>query len=115
MSLRQKQEEVLEWSTRNFGEVPNTQIPVRISSFLGMVEEMGEMAHAILKMSEGIRGSTAVHEAKMKDAIGDIIVFLLDFCGRNGLDAQNILHVVWERVKRRDFNADKMYGGDTFA
>jgi NTP pyrophosphatase (non-canonical NTP hydrolase) len=109
LSIRDTQAEILAWSTRNFGRpVP---IAYDVSSFLGMVEEVGEIAHAVLKMSQNIKGTRAKHEADVIDGIADLIVFTLDFAGRNGLDAESALERVWAKVKQRDFTKDKDLGG----
>jgi NTP pyrophosphatase (non-canonical NTP hydrolase) len=108
--LRRTQAEISIWSNHNFGDVPNEQIPYRVSSFLGMVEEMGEIAHSILKMTQGIRGDDEKHIEGVKDGIADLLVFLLDFCGRNGMDAENLLSDVWAKVKLRDWNKNKLTG-----
>lgn len=110
MDLEKTQQEILEWSTRNFGEVLNEQIPLRISSFLGMVEEMGEIAHSILKMTQGIRGTREEHLIALKDGIADLIVFMLDFCARNGISADTELRDVWNKVKERDWRKNKKDG-----
>jgi NTP pyrophosphatase (non-canonical NTP hydrolase) len=112
VDLEKTQEEILEWSTRNFGSVPNWQIPLRISSFLGMVEEIGEIAHSILKMTQGIRGTKEEHIEKIKDGIADLMVFLLDFCGRNEMNADTLLRDVWNKVRERDWTKDKLKGGE---
>jgi NTP pyrophosphatase (non-canonical NTP hydrolase) len=111
MTFDKTQNEITEWSQRNFGEVPNTQIPYRISSFLGMVEEIGELAHAMLKMAQGIRETREEHEEAVKDSIADLLVFTLDFCGRNGMSAEQLLNDVWAKVKLRDWNKNKVTGG----
>jgi NTP pyrophosphatase (non-canonical NTP hydrolase) len=109
VSIRDTQAEILAWSTRNFG----ARVPIAydVSSFLGMVEEVGEIAHAVLKMSQGIKGSRAKHEADVIDGIADLMVFTLDFAARNGLDAEKALEQVWAKVKLRDFTQDKQVGG----
>jgi hypothetical protein len=73
------QSQVGEWSRKNF---PNN---TPADPFYGLVEEVGEFSHSILKARQGIRGTTAEHEAKEKDAIGDIVIYLADWCERNGL------------------------------
>ena len=64
-----------EWVAKNFPpydyEVPGND------SVLGCIEELGELAHAHLKSKQGIRGSQDEHDAAAKDAIGDLIVYLL--------------------------------------
>ena len=108
--MKQIQDEILEWSIKNFGEVPNSQIPMRISSFLGIVEEIGELAHALLKWGQGIRGSEEEHRKVIEDSIADLLVFTLDFCGRNGMNAEELLINVWSKVKQRDWNKNKLDG-----
>src|SRR5262245_2028022 len=61
LNLSRTQAEIYEWSTRNFGNP--VEITYNIWSFLGMVEEVGEIAHAILKYSQEIRGTREEHEA----------------------------------------------------
>lgn len=63
------------WVAKNFppypGEVPGND------SIIGCIEELGELAHAYLKAKHGIRGTQREHDAAAKDAIGDLIVYLL--------------------------------------
>lgn len=70
-----------EWSLRNFG--PTT--PENINDpLIGIVEELGELARAILKKKQGIRGTPQEHDAAMVDAIGDMQIFLIDAMNRHG-------------------------------
>lgn len=46
---------------------------------LGIVEELGEFAHARLKGLQGIRPESSTKE-KMQDALGDAAIFLFDYC-----------------------------------
>lgn len=100
------QREVSEWSKKNFGENPP------LWKFLGIVEEVGELAHAELKMLQGIR-TDEDHEAKGKDAVGDLLVYTADFCARRGWDMQEIVEKTWRnRVQKRDWKKDPVKGGD---
>lgn len=73
-----------EWVATNFppyeGEVPGND------SLLGCIEELGELAHAHLKAKQGIRGSTEEHDAAAKDAIGDLVVYLLGIISAHNID-----------------------------
>ena len=113
VKLSDMQKEVYRWSTKNFGR---PQIRFHVNSFLGVVEEVGELAHCILKASQGIRGSFSEHVDKAADAIGDIIVYLLDFTEGNKaifkVDVDYILARVWARVKHRDWTIDSSKGGE---
>lgn len=51
----------------------------------GVAEEIGELCHCILKRMQGIRGfdDDKKYFDKVKDALADAAIYLLDFCGRN--------------------------------
>lgn len=85
------------WSTRNF---PNAD---PVDAVLGVAEEVGELCHAILKQRQGIRGTSEEHEAKAKDAVGDIVIFLLDVCNRRGWSFAEIVAETWAEVRKRDW------------
>jgi hypothetical protein len=76
-----------EWVARNFPPGPD-DIPGN-DSILGVVEELGELAHAHLKAKQGIRGTQAEHDAAAKDAIGDITVYLLGVMSAH-MDPKNV-------------------------
>lgn len=67
------------------------------------MEELGELTHSHLKQLQGIRGTPEEHVAKAKDAVGDIIVYLADYCTRRGWDLENIVSDVWAEVSKRDW------------
>ena len=93
------QDEVAEWSRTNFGD--NIKNPPYLALF-GVVEELGELAHTVVKSTQGIR-TTENHREKQKDAIGDIVIFLLDYCSRENLDLVTIVKDIWEKVRQRDW------------
>lgn len=97
--LRMMQQEVSEWSTRNFGDQSWT------NPYMGMVEELGELSHALLKQQQGIRGTSEEHEEAAKDAVGDLMIFMLDFCGKRGWDAEQILADTWATVRLREWSS----------
>lgn len=95
------QTEHAEWSIRNFGEhewfVPMT----------GVTEEVGELAHALLKQFQGIRGTHAEHELNAQDAIGDIIIYIMDLCNVKGWNLSKIIQDTWTNVvRKRDWKAN---------
>lgn len=109
--LPQLQEELAPWQERNFGgKAPE---PGRAyQCLLGVVEEVGELAHAQLKHEQKIRGVDAeVFEEKAKDAIGDIVVYLADYCNAQGWDLEAIVADTWDQVRRRDWASDRETGG----
>lgn len=95
-NFRKLQNEVSTWSKKNFGE------QAYIMPLMGMVEELGELHHGILKQLQGIRGDED-HEQQIADAIGDLLIYTADFCARRGLDLQIIITNTWEKVKKRDW------------
>lgn len=109
MNFRELQTEVDEWSTRNFGYQPAD------NPFLGVVEELGELAHAMLKSKQGIRGTREEHHAAAKDAVADLVIFLADYCSKMGFDLQEVVESTWAKVKLRDWTKDKLNGGEEAA
>jgi NTP pyrophosphatase (non-canonical NTP hydrolase) len=71
--------DICQWQNANFG----TGHP-RLA-LLGLLEESGELCHAVLKCTQGIRGTVAEHKAAMADAVGDIVIYLVDFVRRGKL------------------------------
>lgn len=86
-----------EWAIRNFGE----RDPV--DAFFGVTEELGELARAMLKKKQGIRGNSPEHDAKARDAVGDILLFLLDYCTARGWSFNDIVLETWRIVRERDW------------
>ncbi len=104
MNLKQLQHEVHAWTLENFEPLDS------VYSLLGVVEEVGELAHSVLKSKQGIRGTLIEHRFKQKDAIGDIVIFLLDYCNKRGFDLEEILEETWNEVKQRDWKKFKYDG-----
>jgi NTP pyrophosphatase (non-canonical NTP hydrolase) len=74
ISITQLQRDQFIWARKNFGPC-QTRWPL-----LGIVEETGELVHSQLKQEQNIRGSYEEHEAKKKDAIGDLTIYLFEYC-----------------------------------
>jgi NTP pyrophosphatase (non-canonical NTP hydrolase) len=96
--ITELQEQHEKWVAHNF---PDQQ---EEHAFLGMVEEVGELAHAILKYEQGIRG---YNEARMhdevQDSLGDLFVYMMSFCNRRGYDLEQIILDTWGAVMQRDW------------
>lgn len=94
------------WQNRNFGAQPI------VNQTLGVCEEAGELAHAVLKMEQAIRGMqdrSAFLEAA-GDAIADCTVFLMQVATTLRLDFATLLVMTADRVMQRDFTKDKNGG-----
>lgn len=98
------------WLEHNFPD----QTP--IDPFLGIVEETGELAHALLKYKQGIRGHAGAdpdkYSAELEDALGDLFIFMLSFANSNHLHLEEIILKIWQRVKHRDWVNDPEQGGE---
>ena len=70
---------------------------------LGIVEEVGELAHAHLKASQSIRGTPEEHQAEARDAIGDIVIYLASYCNTNGYNFADCVTDAWTEVKSRNW------------
>lgn len=77
---------------------------------LGVCEEAGELAHAVLKMKQGIRGSDVDHMNEAADAVGDIVIYLAGLCTSLGLNLQSSVYKAWLDVARRDWKANPETG-----
>lgn len=110
INLRFTQAVWKQWAIANFGQSfqPVPGMPYR--PLIGMMEELGELAHAHLKQEQKIRGTAAEHEAAAKDAIGDLILYLLDYCNGRGWDADTIIQDTVDTVLHRNWKANPSTG-----
>jgi NTP pyrophosphatase (non-canonical NTP hydrolase) len=99
------QREVNIWARRNFPKAEP------VDPLIGLVEELGELAHAHLKRKQGIRSGPERYKIAAADAIGDIIIYLADYCATNSFDLQACVEETWERVQKRDWQKDPVAGG----
>lgn len=105
MKLRELQTEQVEWVKHNFGERESWQ------PLLGLMEELGEITHAYLKLHQGIRVSED-HLESMRDGVGDVVIFLADFATAMGFDLEDCVTETWAKVKRRDWRKNSVSGGE---
>ena len=104
LSLKEVQVSQKPWVKHNFGDRPSWM------PLVGVMEELGELAHHFLKMAQGIRGTNAEHMAQIKDAVADIVIFLCDFCSAMDIDLEREVIETWAKVKERDWKRDKKLG-----
>jgi NTP pyrophosphatase (non-canonical NTP hydrolase) len=76
------QMEQLEWSSRNFGPTPAHR------PLLGMIEELCELEAALNAANADGK------EDEVLDAVGDVGIYMLDYCNKRGWDLQSL----WERA-----------------
>lgn len=70
-----------EWVAKNFAQDNG------LETTFGVFEEYGELVHHYLKQMQGIRGTREEHDEGMKDAIGDMTVYLLGVMNASGLNS----------------------------
>jgi NTP pyrophosphatase (non-canonical NTP hydrolase) len=98
VDLRQK--ELYAWQTRNFGKHEDDDLRCTV----GMSEELGELAHFILKSKQKIReGARSNCEADIADAFGDVVIYGLNLLSTRGIDADAALKETIEKVLQRDW------------
>ena len=104
INLNEIQIQHKEWQRRNF--------PIFDDSYLfeGIVEEVGELARARLKGKEDIGFSDWAE--KEKDALGDILIFIIGYCNWFGYDIESIIKSTWDEVKKRDWQKHPGNGVD---
>lgn len=103
VTLKQLQKEQAVWSEKNFGSHDGWE------PLLGAMEELGELAHAHLKQHQGIR-TNENHKLDKVDAIGDILVYLADYCTQENIDFEQSVNETWRKVKKRDWAKNKETG-----
>ena len=93
------QSDVRKWVLHNF----KSTYKDKYKPLLGLTEELGELSHAHLKMEQKIRGHINEHIEAKRDAVGDIMVYLADYCSRNGLNLGECVYGAWSEVQKRDW------------
>lgn len=94
--LERLQEEHGEWAARNGFD------GTAEDALLVLVEEVGELARAQVKMNQGIRATDHEWIAKKCEEVGDILISLAGYCNREGISMSAALTERWERVSTRD-------------
>lgn len=105
--LRQVQDASGAWRDRNFPGHTGQQ------AFMGMVEELGEISHHLLKRSQGIRGSGEFHDTEIRDGCADLIIFMCGLANDEGFDLETILDETWAKVSKRNWVKDPEKGGSS--
>jgi NTP pyrophosphatase (non-canonical NTP hydrolase) len=98
-----------EWSKKNFGE----HFGSGYRNLLGLSEEVGELCHAHLKGEQKIRHTPEEILKMKKDAVGDICVFLANYCDSQNFQLGECVQLTWKEIQNRDWkknpvNADKV-------
>ncbi len=70
---------------------------------IGACEEIGELCHAHLKNEQGVRGTPEEHRLAKQDAIGDTLIYLLDYCNKEGFCMEECLEMAIAETSSRDW------------
>lgn len=98
MDLNKFQNDLNNWLNYNF---PNTTSDQQIK---GVMEELGELCHADLKCQQGIRGyDSEKEEAELKDAVGDIIIYLTNYCNKKNINLKECIVNAYSEIAKRDW------------
>lgn len=118
------QNEVAEWSNRNFLNNEKVDPLLGIGEEIGELKEaflsmlsltnlsiaLGRLDHAFLKAKQGIRLTPEKARELMEDALGDIFVYMCDFSQRNNISLEDAISKTWSGVKKRDWIKNKKDG-----
>lgn len=97
---------VVKWQETNFGENEVSK------NIFGLMEELGELAHAQLKGEQKVRFTSKQFLEMKKDAVGDLVLFLIGYCVAQKFDFNKCLKNSWNVVKRRDYKKIKKIRGN---
>ncbi len=116
MTLKRIQLEQKEWSEHNFpgsaSHCPLLGVGEEIGEFaevsasdrhvVELSKALGRLNHSHLKKEQGIRVNQD-HAEEAMDAIGDILIYLGDYCNKKGYSMESILTSTWNQVRQRDW------------
>ncbi|MEK6860561.1 MAG: hypothetical protein AABY07_01195 [Nanoarchaeota archaeon] len=102
--MNNRQKFCFEWQERNF---PNTDATEQL---LGVMEEVGELTHAHLKGLQKIRHTPQEIREKKIDSVGDILVYLANYCSREDLVMEKCWDAAIEEIKKRDWINNPLSG-----
>ena len=94
------------WRNKAYPDTANIELQA-----LGVCEEAGELAHAVLKFKQGIRGyDSEKTRTEVSDAIGDIFIYACGVADHLGINVVNAIEEAWDHVKNRNITQDSNPG-----
>ena len=96
-------EQARDWSIHNFGDTVECPDVIALG---GLTEELGELARALFKRHQGIRGTYEQWTTEAEKETGDVLLKLLDVAWRAGIDFNAAVLERWEVIRHRDWRAD---------
>jgi hypothetical protein len=117
VDLRKLQDDHRTWREHNFPGADDWQPLVGVSEELGeaafafirIAATVGRIDHGYLKQAQGIRVGED-HRAEIVDAVGDLLLYVVDFANRLDIDLADALKTTWAEVSARDWQRNKVDG-----
>ena len=108
--LTELQQRLKKWQEENFDE--DCTGPEWMA--LGATEELGEVAHIIVKAKQRIRQHQAGLDDyslnELADGVADTVIYLMQLCSHLGIDFGKTLFYTAETVMQRDWRKNKTDG-----
>ena len=107
-----KQKELYNWQNTNFPSedlkkyTKNELIKIikNLQMALGLCEEAGEIAHHVLKATQGIRGGVnGINKEQLGDGVADVLVFGQQLLSQNDINAEEVIDKTINEVLERDW------------
>jgi len=97
LTFKRLQEIQFTWAQENFGDQEAWK------PLLGAVEELGEVSRAHLKGAQGIRGTQEEWAQQGQVEVGDVIIYLAEYCSRQGWDLGSCVEQALRKLSDRDW------------
>ena len=98
MDLNRFQVEVAEWHEKQPWRDDD-----QVAITLGLAEEAGEVARAVLKRHQAIRGTHEEWTQEVWKELGDVLIKAAAIANKEGIDLEDVIVARWADVRRRDF------------
>jgi len=117
--INPKQTELAEWQNKNFPiesllKLSKEDLVLMICNLqmaLGMCEEVGEIAHAVLKGTQRIReGKDGIDKDLIADGFGDVFIYGSQLMTLNKIAVSSAINQTIQQVLKRDWNQNKDNG-----
>lgn len=98
LTLSDLQQQVSTWHDREFPDEHGNQLPALV-----LCEEAGEVARAVVKGAQGIRGTAAEWLDNLGDELADVVIAACSVAASSGLDLGVVVRDRWSAVGARRF------------
>src|SRR3990172_3730987 len=102
--LKHLQGEVYAWHCNNFGDAAPFEM------LMGLTYEIGKLGKYELQAMQGLVKVEADHNARIRDALGDAVIYIMQYCSSRGWSLADVLELTWAAVSRRDWKRFKETG-----